>query len=184
MFIQTEDTPNPLTLKFLPGVAVMTDGTAFIDSAADAARSPLARQLFAIEGVTAVYYGADFVSVSKSEAKPWIVLKPIILGTLMDHFTAGTALFDAPVADDAAASGEDDDEVVGQIKELLDQRVRPVVARDGGDIRFHGFQDGVVYLTMQGACAGCPSSAATLQGGIENLLKHYVPEVVAVRAVA
>ena len=182
MFIQTEQTPNPATLKFLPGVAVMTRGTANFADPQSTDRSPLARRLFGIDGVIGVFLGADFVTVAKADALEWHVLKPAILGALMEHFTAGLAVIED---DDEATEGSDDvdDEVVGQIKELLDTRVRPAVAQDGGDIVYHGFEDGVVYLHMQGACSGCPSSAITLKSGIENLLKHYVPEVVRVEQV-
>jgi Fe-S cluster biogenesis protein NfuA len=180
MFIQTESTPNPATLKFLPGRTVMTSGTANFAEATAAERSPLAQRLFAIDGVTGVFLGSDFVSVSKDEALEWFRLKPAVLGVIMEHFTSG-----APVvlSDESAPVEEDDDELVIQIKELLDTRVRPAVAQDGGDIIFHRFEEGVVYLHMQGSCSGCPSSTATLKAGIENMLRHYVPEVVEVRAV-
>lgn len=182
MFIQTETTPNPATLKFLPGRDVMAAGTADFADPTTAGRSPLAQRLFDVEGVTGVFLGSDFVTVTKSPDKEWYVLKPAILGMIMEHFTSGRPVL-LPDAQDAAAAPEDDDEVVTQIKELLDTRVRPAVAQDGGDIVFHGFEDGVVYLHMQGACAGCPSSTATLKSGIENMLRHYVPEVQEVRAV-
>jgi Fe-S cluster biogenesis protein NfuA len=180
MFIQTESTPNPATLKFLPGRDVMPSGTANFSSAEEAARSPLAVRLFGIEGVTGVYLGADFISVSKGDGE-WHHLKPAILGAIMEHFTAGLPV----VEDEQPAAGDDgeESEVVSQIKELLDTRVRPAVAQDGGDIVFHGYEDGVVSLHMQGACAGCPSSTMTLKHGIENLLRHYIPEVIEVRAV-
>ena len=183
MFIQTEQTPNPATLKFLPGRAVMASGTAnFVDADA-ATRSPLAQQLFELGGVTGVFFGADFVTVTKEEASSWPQLKPLILGAIMEHFTSGRPLLlngDAPVPE---AVGEEDDEVVSQIKELLETRVRPAVAQDGGDIIFEAYADGVVYLQMHGSCSGCPSSTATLKAGIENMLRHYIPEVVEVRAV-
>lgn len=180
MFIQTEQTPNPATLKFLPGQQVMSSGTANFAALETAARSPLAMRLFGIDGVTGVFLGADFITVAKSDVIEWHVLKPMILGAVMEHFTAGHL-----VIEEEAETGpaEDDDEVVRQIKELLDTRVRPAVAMDGGDIVYHGFEDGVVYLHMQGACAGCPSSTMTLKGGIENMLRHYVPEVMSVEAV-
>ena len=189
MFIQTEDTPNPATMKFLPGVQVMTGGTIDFSDPEAATRSPLAERLFAVEGVTRVFFGSDFITVTKAEGRDWHVMKPAILGVVMEHFTtvrpilseAAAAAF-APAAG-GAENSDDDDEVVLQIKDLLDSRVRPAVAMDGGDIVFHGFEEGVVYLHMQGACAGCPSSTATLKSGIENLLRHYVPEVVEVRAV-
>jgi Fe-S cluster biogenesis protein NfuA len=186
MFIQTEQTPNPATLKFLPGRAVMTAGTANFPTADSAARSPLAERLFAVEGVEGVFLGADFVTVTKAAAKEWQVLKPTVLGIIMEHFVANRPVVlaePAPPAD-AAASDPEDTEIVAQIKELIETRVRPAVAQDGGDIIFRGFEEGVVYLHMQGSCAGCPSSTATLKMGIENMLKHYVPEVVAVEAVA
>lgn len=183
MFIQTEQTPNPATLKFLPGVAVMGAGTAdFTDAATAAERSPLAGNLFGVDGVAAVFFGQDFITITKAPDIDWYVLKPAILGVVMEHFTTG-----APVminADDTiGANAEDDDDVVVQIKELIDTRVRPAVAQDGGDIVFHRFEEGVVYLQMHGACAGCPSSTATLKMGIENMLRHYIPEVVEVRPV-
>ncbi len=182
MFIQTEQTPNPATLKFLPGQPVMERGTANFPSADQAARSPLAVRLFAIEGVIGVFLGADFVTVAKSDALEWHVLKPPVLGALMEHLSAGLPVIEED-ENPAQTSDEDDDEVVAQIKELLDTRVRPAVAQDGGDIVYHGFEDGVVYLHLQGACAGCPSSSVTLKMGIENMLKHYVPEVQRVEAV-
>ena len=181
MFIQTEQTPNPATLKFLPGRTVMTRGTAHFADPGAAGSSPLAARLFTVDGVTAVFLGADFVSVTKDEAVEWYVLKPSILGALMEHLTAGLPIVEE--TGDAALPETDDDEVVTQIKDLLDTRVRPAVAMDGGDIIFHGFEDGVVYLQMQGACQGCPSSTATLKMGVENLLRHYVPEVARVEAV-
>ena len=185
MFIQTERTPNPATLKFLPGEAVMSTGTADFRDAESAERSPLARRLFQIEGVTVVFFGGDFVSVSKSDDSDWQLLKPVILGVIMEHFVAGDPL----LLDDAAETVEDvaddgaDAEIVAQIKELLDTRVRPAVAQDGGDITYQGFQNGIVMLQLQGSCQGCPSSTMTLKMGIENMLKHYIPEVVEVRAV-
>jgi len=185
MFIQTEQTPNPATLKFLPGREVLASGTANFADAEAAARSPLAQRLFEVEGVVGVFFGTDFVSVTKEDAREWYLLKPAILGVIMEHFTAGRpVLLDEAAAGDAGHSdGGEDSEVVSQIKELLDTRVRPAVAQDGGDIVFHGFDKGVVYLRMQGACQGCPSSTATLKMGIENMLRHYIPEVVEVRPV-
>ena len=185
MFIQTEQTPNPATLKFLPGQTVLEVGTADFPTAEAAAKSPLARRIFAVEGVTGVFFGIDFVTVTKADGVEWDHIKPAILGAVMEHYQSG-----APVIEgEQAASGHaehtgEDAEIVGQIKELLDTRVRPAVAQDGGDITFHGFDRGVVYLHMQGACAGCPSSTLTLKMGIENLLRHYIPEVVEVRPVA
>lgn len=185
MFIQTEQTPNPATLKFLPGRAVVENGTADFNSAeAAATRSPLAARLFDVDGVAAVFFGHDFVTVTKDAAREWHVMKPALLGAIMEHFTAGRpVLNDGEETAGAGGPAEDDDEIVKQIKELLETRVRPAVAQDGGDITFHGFEEGVVFLAMQGSCAGCPSSTMTLKMGIENLLKHYVPEVVEVRAV-
>jgi Fe-S cluster biogenesis protein NfuA len=181
MFIQTETTPNPATLKFLPGREVMAQGTANFADPAAAHRSPLAQRLFGIEGVTGVFLGSDFVSVSKDGAVDWYQLKPAVLGALMEHFTRGDPVILG--ADAVAAEGEEDDEVTAQIRELLETRVRPAVAQDGGDIIFHRYEDGIVYLHMQGSCSGCPSSTATLKAGIENMLRHYVPEVVEVRAI-
>ena len=181
MFIQTEQTPNPSSLKFLPGQTIMAQGTAHFANPEGAASSPLALRLFGVEGVTAVFFGADFVSITKDDAVEWYVLKPSILGALMEHLTAGLPIVEETA--DAPLPETDDDEVVTQIKDLLDTRVRPAVAMDGGDIIFHGFEDGVVYLQMQGACQGCPSSTATLKMGVENLLRHYVPEVARVEAV-
>jgi Fe-S cluster biogenesis protein NfuA len=183
MFIQTEQTPNPATLKFLPGCEVLPSGTAdFSDAATAAGRSPLAERLFTVEGVTGVYLGYDFVTITKDGARDWYMLKPMILGAIMEHFTSGRPTLTGDMGDGHAAA-EADDEVVSQIKELLDTRVRPAVAQDGGDITFHGFENGVVYVSMRGSCSGCPSSTATLKSGIENMLRHYIPEVQEVRAV-
>ncbi len=181
MFIQTEQTPNPATLKFLPGREVMGAGTANFPERESAGRSPLAERLFQIEGVTGVFLGSDFVTVAKADDKEWYLLKPAILGVIMEHFTAGRPVL-LEDEDQTPQGDGDDDEVVLQIKELLDTRVRPAVAQDGGDIIFRRFEEGVVYLHMQGACAGCPSSTATLKMGIENMLRHYIPEVTEVRA--
>jgi Fe-S cluster biogenesis protein NfuA len=180
MFIQTEATPNPLTLKFIPGVPVMSSGTAFITSAADAKSSPLAESLFGVEGVTAVFLGSDFITVTRKEEDNWETLKPLLLTTIMDHFVAGKPV---TLASTAAITDENDSDLVKQIKELIETRVRPAVAQDGGDIIFRGFHDGIVQLELHGSCSGCPSSTVTLKNGIENMLKHYVPEVVAVEAV-
>jgi Fe-S cluster biogenesis protein NfuA len=183
MFIQTEQTPNPATLKFLPGRTVLEEGTAdFTDAETAKSRSPLAARLFEVDGVGAVFFGREFITITKTDAKEWHVLKPALLGAIMEHFTAGRDVMTAQT--EAAADAGEDDEIVSQIKELLDTRVRPAVAMDGGDIVYHGFEDGIVFLHMQGACAGCPSSTATLKMGVENMLKHYIPEVVEVRAVA
>lgn len=181
MFIQTEQTPNPATLKFLPGCEVLGSGTADFTNREDAARSPLAERLFQVDGITGVFLGTDFITITKTSEKDWFLLKPSILGVIMEHFTANRPVLLEDAGDGHSVS-EDDSEIVIQIKELLDTRVRPAVAQDGGDITFHGFEQGVVYLTMKGACAGCPSSTATLKAGIENMLRHYIPEVVEVRA--
>ena len=189
MFIATEETPNPATLKFLPGRTVMSEGTLDIRDAKAAERSGLARALFSVEGVTGVFFGAEFVSVTKGSGE-WAHLKPAILGAIMEHFTSGAPLLEGD--DHAAASREHEEgeffddadlETVDTIKELLESRVRPAVAGDGGDITFKGFKDGIVYLSMRGACAGCPSSTATLKSGIQNLLKHFVPAVHAVEQI-
>jgi len=184
MFIQTEATPNPATLKFLPGRTVLGEGTMEFRDRDTAGRSPLAEKLFGVPGVTGVFYGSDFVTVTKADGD-WQHLKPAILGAIMEHYMSG-----APLLADGSAGGEEDAEeffneadadTVATIKDLIETRVRPAVANDGGDITFRGFKDGVVYLNMKGSCAGCPSSTATLQHGIQNLLKHFVPDVVEVR---
>ena len=182
MFIQTQDTPNPATLKFIPGVPVMTKGTADFANSEGANKSPLASRLFQIDGVTAVFPGGDFVAVTKTETFDWFALKPAILAGIMEHYASGMPVVenDAEIADSHAEGS--DDETVQQIKQLLDSRVRPAVAMDGGDIVFQGFDDGIVTLQMRGACQGCPSSTATLKMGIENMLRHYIPEVREVRA--
>ena len=188
MFIETEATPNPATLKFLPGRPVMPEGTLDIRDPAGAAQSPLANALFSVEGVSGVFFGADFIAVTKS-AGEWAHLKPAVLGAIMEHFMSGAPLLDgaAPGAGEAHDDDEffdaDDGETVETIKELIETRVRPAVAGDGGDITFKGFRDGIVYLSMRGACSGCPSSTATLKHGIQNLLKHFVPEVEAVEQI-
>jgi Fe-S cluster biogenesis protein NfuA len=178
MFIQTEPTPNPATLKFLPGKEVLGDGTVDYRSKAEAAPSPLASRLFEIEGVTGVFLGSDFISVTKGDAE-WPHIRPAILGAIMEHYMSGAPVVGSAGAQESAAEHYDpeDEETVRTIKELLDTRVRPAVANDGGDITFYGFRDGVVYLHMRGACSGCPSSTATLRHGIENLLKHFCPDV-------
>lgn len=195
MIIETEPTPNPQTMKFLPGRAVMEQGTRDFASPEEAEASPLAEALFSLGDVTGVFFGSDFVSITIDQGADWPAAKPEILAILTDHFSAGMPLFHAASAAAIAVPGaaeEDNDEfplddpadadIVAQIKDLVDTRVRPAVAQDGGDIRYKGFSKGTVYLTMQGACSGCPSSTATLKQGIEQLLKHYVPEVTEVRA--
>ncbi len=187
MFIQTEATPNPATLKFIPGRVVLDGGTMEFANPESASRSPLAERLFDIPGVTGVFYGSDFITVTKADSD-WQHLKPAILGAIMEHYMSGTPL----LADGSAASDDEfdeeseffdeaDAETVEMIKDLIETRVRPAVANDGGDITFRGFKDGIVYLNMKGACSGCPSSTATLQHGIQNLLRHFVPDVVEVR---
>jgi Fe-S cluster biogenesis protein NfuA len=185
MFIQTEPTPNPATVKFLPGREVLPQGAVdFTDPDEAAAKSPLARRIFEVGGVVGVHLGSDFVAVTKAETEDWYLLKPAVLGAIMEHYMSGDPVIEGDLPEDAAAPPEDEDETSRKIRELIDTRVRPVVARDGGDIVFHGFDRGVVYLHMRGACSGCPSSVLTLKNGIENLLKYYVPEVVEVRAVS
>ncbi|WAT17888.1 NifU family protein [Aurantiacibacter sp. MUD11] len=192
MFIETETTPNPATLKFLPGRQVMPSGTRDFATPEEAEASPLAQALFDTGEVTGVFFGSEFVSVTAGPGVSWPELKPQVVAVLLDHFVSEAPLFaggDAsgiavpPEADDADM-GDDDgtEDIVAQIKELIETRVRPAVANDGGDIRYRGFRAGIVYLQMQGACSGCPSSTATLKHGIEGLLKHYVPEVKEVRA--
>ncbi|MGE0223788.1 MAG: NifU family protein [Acetobacteraceae bacterium] len=185
MFIETEGTPNPATLKFLPGQEVMGLSTADFASARSAERSPLATSLFALPGVARVFLGGDFITVTKTDEVAWQALKPQVLGAIMEHFVAGRPVIDPACDDDLFEEDSDpaDQEIVDQIKELLDTRVRPAVAGDGGDIVFRGYRDGIVRLHMQGACSGCPSSRATLKHGIENMLRHYVPEVVSVEQV-
>jgi Fe-S cluster biogenesis protein NfuA len=187
MFIQTEATPNPATLKFIPGRVVLDGGTMEFADREAALRSPLAEKLFGVPGVTGVFYGSDFITVTK-ESGDWQHLKPAILGAIMEHYMSGAPLLaDGIEAGDDLSDEEDefyseaDADTVAQIKDLIETRVRPAVANDGGDITFRGFKDGVVYLNMKGACSGCPSSTATLQHGIQNLLRHFVPDVVEVR---
>jgi Fe-S cluster biogenesis protein NfuA len=184
MFIQTEQTPNPASLKFLPGREVMAKGVADFTDAERTEASPLARRLFEVDGVTGVFLGSDFITVSKAEDQDWYVLKPAVLGAIMEHYLSGdpAALEGARLM--GGGKSAEDDPTVRQIKELIEARVRPAVAQDGGDIVFHGFERGVVYLHLRGACSGCPSSIVTLKNGIENLLKYYVPEVVEVRAIS
>jgi len=181
MFIQTEQTPNPATLKFLPGVAVMPAGTANFTTKEATARSPLAERLFGLPQVSGVFLGGDFITITKTDDGDWFQVKPAVLAAIMEHFTTGQPVITG--AADAEASEAEDDEIVSAIKELLETRVRPAVAQDGGDIIFEDFTDGIVYLHMQGSCSGCPSSTATLKASIENMLRHYIPEVLEVRAV-
>jgi Fe-S cluster biogenesis protein NfuA len=187
MFIQTEATPNPATLKFLPGRTVLASGTLDMRDPAQAAQSPLAERLFHIEGIDGVFFGSDFITVSKRDGE-WQQLKPAILGAIMEHFMSGAPLVrpqgeGAPPAEADEFYDAADAETVATIKELIETRVRPAVANDGGDITFRGFKDGVVYLAMKGACSGCPSSTATLRHGIQNLLRHFVPDVAEVRPI-
>ena len=185
MFIQTEETPNPATLKFLPGQTVLADKTANFQDSADLDSSPLAKLLFSIEGVVGVFFGNDFITITKSEDVLWEHIKPALLGTIMEFMESGKEIMKEKNDKSAHTSHEGPDaEIVKRITDLLDTRVRPAVAQDGGDITFESFEEGIVYLHMQGACAGCPSSTMTLKMGIENLLKHYVPEVLEVRPVA
>ncbi len=185
MFIQTESTPNPATLKFLPGQSVLSAGTADFPSPEAGQSSPLARRIFAVDGISGVFFGPDFVTVTKVDEIEWDHIKPSILGAIMEHFQSGLPVMEGDTGAVGHADHDGPDvEIVNQIKELLDTRVRPAVAQDGGDITFHGFERGVVYLHMQGACAGCPSSTMNLKMGIENLLRHYIPEVTEVRPVA
>lgn len=184
MFIQTEATPNPATLKFLPGRPVLETGTLDLRDPEQAAQSPLAERLFGISGISGVFFGSDFIAVTKGGGE-WQQLKPMILGAIMEHFMSGEPLIagEAESSDGGEFFETADAETVATIKDLIETRVRPAVANDGGDITFRGFKDGVVYLNMKGACSGCPSSTATLRHGIQNLLRHYVPEVTEVRPV-
>ena len=190
MFIETETTPNPATLKFLPGEQVMAAGTREFRDEEEAAASPLASALFDLGDVTGVFFGGSFISVTAAPGVEWATLKPQVVALLLDHFVTGAPLFHGPDASAIVVPGEDeglgddpaDADIVAQIRELIETRVRPAVANDGGDIVYRGFREGVVFLAMQGACSGCPSSTATLKNGIETLLKHYVPEVTEVRA--
>jgi Fe-S cluster biogenesis protein NfuA len=186
MFIQTEPTPNPATLKFLPGKIVLETGTLDMPTKESAAQSPLAEKLFAIPNVSGVFYGSDFISVTQNDGD-WQQIRPAILGAIMEHYMSGAPLVAAGGEPSAESDGEffdeKDTETVATIKDLIETRVRPAVAGDGGDITFKGYKEGVVFLQMKGACSGCPSSTATLQHGIQNLLKHFVPEVVEIRPV-
>ena len=185
MFIQTQDTPNPATVKFIPGVEILKDGTLDFASRADAAKSPLALRLFGIVGVVRVFLSTDFVSVTKADDTDWSMLKPMVLAALMEHLSTEQSImeegYNNKQEDQGHNDSEEDTEITKQIKELLDERVRPMVAMDGGDIVFDKFEDGIVYLRMQGACSGCPSSTATLKSGIEGMLRYYIPEVIEVR---
>ena len=186
MFIQIESTPNPLTLKFLPGRTVTKGGTIFYQNESEVLNSPFAKRMFAVDGVNSVFFGSDFITITKDEDLDWQVLKPMVLGAITDHYNSGEeTVIETPDLKKSEELNENqgDSDIVKQIKELLDTRVRPAVAMDGGDIVYQKFEKGIVYLHMQGACSGCPSSAATLKTGIENMLKHYVPEVTEVRPV-
>ena len=186
MFIQVEPTPNPLTLKFLPGRIVTKEVTIFYQNESEASNSPLAKRIFTVDGVNSVFFGSDFITITKAEDLNWQVLKPIVLGAITDHYDSDEeTIIETP--DQKKSEGlnenENDSDIVKQIKELLDTRVRPAVAMDGGDIVYKKFEKGIVYLHMQGACSGCPSSTATLKAGIENMLKHYIPEVKEIRPI-
>ena len=184
MFIQVEPTPNPLTLKFLPGRTVAKEGTIFYQNESEVLNSPFAKRMFAVDGVNSVFFGSDFITITKDEDLDWQVLKPMVLGAITDHYDSGEeTVIETPDLKKSEDLNENDSDIVKQIKELLDTRVRPAVAMDGGDIVYKKFEKGIVYLHMQGECSGCPSSAATLKTGIENMLKHYVPEVIEVRPV-
>ncbi|AIK96844.1 NifU family protein [Candidatus Odyssella acanthamoebae] len=182
MFIQTEETPNPDSLKFIPGRMVLESGTASFNQSDDCGNSPFAKRLLSIDGITSVFFGNDFITISKKTDHDWYILKPSIIGIIMEQFVAGLPII-IDNSEVSQSTSVDEDPIVQQIKELIDTRVRPAVAQDGGDILFHSFENGVVYLKMQGACSGCPSSTATLKSGIENMLRYYVPEVEEVRAV-
>ena len=185
MFIQTEETPNPATLKFLPGQTVLGTGTANFSDRDNIESSPLAKKLFDVEGVVGVFLGSDFITITKKEDFLWEHIKPALLGTIMDFLHSGEEILNNDFRDSSHEIHEGpDSEIIKKITDLLDTRVRPAVAQDGGDITFQSFQEGIVYLHMQGACAGCPSSTMTLKMGIENLLRHYIPEVTEVRPVA
>jgi Fe-S cluster biogenesis protein NfuA len=189
MFIQTEDTPNPNTLKFIPGQEVLGNDTAFFMNASEAQNSPLATALFTIPHVRAVFFGSDFITVTKGEDADWSLMKPALLQTIMEQFLSGKPLMTNVAGEQLGGNAvqidysEEEQKIVDEIKELLEARVRPAVAQDGGDIIFHSFQNGIVKLEMHGACSGCPSSTMTLKQGVENMLKHYIPEVVAVEPV-
>jgi Fe-S cluster biogenesis protein NfuA len=181
MFIQTEETPNPATMKFLPGRDVMGHGALEIDTAEAATQSPLAQSLFAVEGVRRLFFGKDFITVTKDESKNWSVMKPPVLTAIMEHFTSNKPVMVESGVEAAVVVAEDEDPIITKIRDLLDHKIRPAVAQDGGDITFQSFEDGIVYLNLKGSCAGCPSSSMTLKAGVENMLRHYVPEVREVR---
>jgi Fe-S cluster biogenesis protein NfuA len=181
MFIQTEDTPNPNSIKFIPGVDVSPNGPVSFSNQNEASKSPLANNLFALEYVDSVFLGTDFITVTKKADIAWEIIKPELLITIMEHFISGQPTVGETTQKNK--SYENASEVVQQIIEVLDQRIRPAVAMDGGDIEFHSFEDGIVYLKLKGACSGCPSSSFTLKEGVENTLKHYVPEVMSVEAI-
>jgi len=180
MFIQTEETPNPATMKFLPGREVLEEGTLDIASAKDAAASPLAERLFGVEGVCGVFLGKDFIAITKDTAKNWAEMKPPVLMAIMEHFTSGKPVVASYVVEQPMS---DESTVVAKIRDLLDHKIRPALAQDGGDVAFQRFEDGIVYLTLKGACSGCPSASLTLKAGVESLLRHYIPEVQEVRQV-
>ena len=180
MFIQTEETPNPATLKFMPGRIIIEDTTAEFTTLEEASGTPLARQFLEIEGIKSVFFGSDFITITKSEKQDWFNIKPLILEHMVNYFATHEKI---SVAQKASTEHVDEDDIVKEIRELIDSRVRPAVAMDGGDIIFERFENGVVYLKLQGACAGCPSSSATLKSGIENMLKYYIPEVQEVRPI-
>ncbi len=182
MFIQTEDTPNPDTLKFMPGSVILKNSTADFSNPKSANGSPLASRLFSVEGVNRVFLATDFISVTKNSELDWNSLKPSILTAIMEHFSSGLPALNKDEENELENTNSEDSETIKQIKDLLETRVRPAVAMDGGDITFCSFESGVVTLQMKGACAGCPSSTATLKMGIENMLRHYIPEVTEVRA--
>ena len=184
MFIQTEQTPNPSTMKFIPGRIVMSNGTAFFRNEKDAKGSPFAKRLFKVDGVKGVFFGSDFITITKNDTFDWEILKPSILGSITAHYDSNEEIIEEKEINKDQKPDQNDNDIIKQIKELIDTRVRPAVAMDGGDIIFDKFEKGIVYLHMQGACSGCPSSTATLKSGIENMLKHYIPEVNEVRPVA
>jgi Fe-S cluster biogenesis protein NfuA len=183
MFIQTEETPNPATMKFLPGRDVMGTGTLDIESVEAATPSPLAQSLFAIDGVRSVFLGKDFITVTKTETKNWAAMKPPVLTAIMEHFTSNKPVILMAGTELPTADLGDEGPIIAKIRDLLDHKIRPAVAQDGGDITFQSYEDGVVYLNLKGSCAGCPSSSMTLKAGVENMLRHYVPEVREVRQV-